>query len=298
MNTHPRQIGAASPLDSGLPEAYAAAREAVRVLDRDRYIATLFAPKAMQPHLFAIYAFSAEVARVRESVSEPIPGEMRHQWWREALSCSAGEAQRTSPFVIALRDTMTRFRLPPEPFLALIEARGFDLYDDPMPTWGDLEGYCGETSSALVRLATLVLAGGEDPGSAALCGHAGVTYALTGLLRAFPLHAARGQCFLPHEVLITCGVSHEDIFAGRDCDGLRAVLSAVRQRARDHLSLLRAGIRSVDPRIAAAFYPMCLCEPYLNRMQRADYQPFSTLVDLPPLRKFWHIGRGSWRARH
>jgi phytoene synthase len=297
MNTHPGHFTDASPLaGEDLEGAYASAREAVRTLDPDRYIATLFAPRTAQPHLFALYAFSAEIARVRDAVSEPMPGEMRHQWWREALSCSTGGA-RTSPFVIALRDTMQRFRLPPEPFLNLIEARGFDLYDDPMPTWGDLEGYCGETSSSLVRLASLILAEGVEPGSAALCGHAGVAYALTGLLRSFPMHAARGQCYVPHEVLITCGISHEEIFAGRDTEGLRAVLAAMRQRARDHLELLRAGISTIDSRIAPAFYPVCLVEPYLNRMQRADYRPFATPVNLAPLAKFWHVGKGAWKAR-
>ena len=33
-------------------------------------------------------------------------------------------------------------------FVDLIDARIFDLYDDPMPSLNDLEGYCGETSSA------------------------------------------------------------------------------------------------------------------------------------------------------
>jgi 15-cis-phytoene synthase len=298
MNTHPGSFTDASAVVSqSLDAAYAAARAAVQEFDPDRYIATLFAPKSAQPHLFALYAFSAEVARVREAVSGPAPGEMRHQWWREALSCNTGESARTSPFVAALRDTMRRFSLPPEPFLNLIEARGFDLYDDPMPTWGDFEGYCGETSSALIRLASLILAEGEDPGSADLCGHAGVTYAITGLLRAFPIHAARGQCYIPHEVLITCGVSHDEIFAGRDSEGLRAALAAMRQRARDHLRLLRDGISTIDPRISAAFYPVCLAEPYLNKMQRADYKPFATPVSLLPLTKFWYIGKGAWRAK-
>ena len=297
MNSHPRHFETGPMAEPDLDKAYAASRDLVRSLDPDRYVATLFAPPRAQPYLFALYAFSAEIARIREIVSDPGPGEMRHQWWREALACETGEIARRSPYVAALRDTMRRFNLPPEPFLNLIEARGFDLYDDPMPTWGDLEGYCGDTSSALIRLASLVLAEGEEPGSAALCGHAGVTYALTGLLRAFPIHAARGQCYIPHEVLITCGVSHEDIFAGRDTDGLRAALAAIRQRARDHLSILRAGIPSINARIGAAFFPVCLSEPYLNRMQRADYRPFAAPVAITPVSRFWHIGRGAWQSR-
>ena len=276
-------------------EAFEACRQIVRAEDPDRYAAILFAPADKRPHLFALYAFNCEIARIRETVSEALPGEIRQQWWREALSCRGRDAQ-SHPVASALLGTMSDFRLPPEPFLALIEARGFDLYDDPMPTWLDLEGYCGETSSALIRLASILLANGEEPGSASLCGHAGVTYALTGLLRAFPIHARRQQCYLPHEALISCGVSLEDVHAGRSSEGLFAVLAAMRARARAHLENLRGGIQAIPAVIAPAFYPVTLCEPLLAKMEQPDYQPFETLVTLSPLARLWHIGRGRWKA--
>jgi phytoene synthase len=299
MNTHSRSMAPdAKGEGQSLALAYAACREQVEQFDPDRYAATLFAPAPARPHLFALYAFSSEIARVREMVSEALPGEMRHQWWREALSCKAGDPGQQHPVAIALLDTMRRFRLPPEPFLSLIEARGFDLYDDPMPTWQDLEGYCGETSSALIRLASLILAGGEEPGSAALCGHAGVCYALAGLLRAFPIHARRGQCYVPHEVLIACGVRLEDIHAGNDSEALRAALFAVRERSRSHLETVRDGIRGIDRRIAPAFYPVSLVTPWLNQMERPDYRPFETLVTQSPFRRLLILGQAAWKARN
>ena len=58
----------------------------VREADRDRYLATLFAPAEHRDALFALYAFNVEIARVRELAREPLPGEIRLQWWREVLS--------------------------------------------------------------------------------------------------------------------------------------------------------------------------------------------------------------------
>jgi len=277
-----------------LSQAYSAATRLVRQLDPDRALACLFAPREKQPHLFALYAFSAEIARIREVVSEPLPGEIRQQWWRDALT-HPGEAGHD--VAIALRHTMARFNLPPEPFLAVIEARSFDLYDDPMPTWVDLEGYCGETASALIRLASLILAGGDEPGSAALCGHAGVAYALTGLLRAFPLHARQGRCFIPQELLTTCGVSLESLYRGEESAGLHAALAEMRARARHHLAIMRAERGAIDKRIAPAFYPVCLCPAYLDAMEKRGFSPFETLITLSPLRKFWLIGKAAWFAR-
>ncbi len=285
---------AAAP--EALAPAYEAARISLRVLDTDRYLATLFAPRAAQPHLFALYAFSAEIARVRESVSEPMLGEIRYQWWREILSCRAGSA-RENPLALALVATLRRFALPPEPLLALIEARGFDLYDDPMPTWLDLEGYCGETSSALLRLATLILGGGLECGGVELCGHGGVAYAITGLLRAFPYHARRHQCYLPHEVLIACGVTHDDIFAGQDSKKLRAALHAMRKRAHAHIDAVAGKLHSLPRACRAAFFPLCLSSHYLAQMERRDYDPFETRIDLPPLRKMLILGKSALTAR-
>jgi phytoene synthase len=198
---------------------------------------------------------------------------------------------------LALKDTLRRYRLPPEPLLALVEARSFDLYDDPMPTWLDLEGYCGETSSALIRLATIILAEGEDAGSADLCGHAGVAYAITGLLRAFPIHARRQQCYIPHEALIACGLDVDDIHEGKDSDNLRAVLAGMRERARAHFDRVRGRIGELDPRLRAAFLPVCLCPTYLEAMERPDYQPFHSRIDISPLRRLFILGRSAWRAR-
>ena len=53
--------------------------------DPDRFLAALYATPAQRESLLTLYAFNLEIAKVRESVSEPMLGEIRLQWWREAL---------------------------------------------------------------------------------------------------------------------------------------------------------------------------------------------------------------------
>ena len=65
-----------------------------------------------RPHLFALYAFNFEIARVRDSVREALPGEIRLQWWRDALQGEARGDVRANPVAAALDDTIVRFRLP------------------------------------------------------------------------------------------------------------------------------------------------------------------------------------------
>jgi len=84
----------------------------VREADKDRFLATLFAPAPVRPPLYALYAFNVEIARVRELIHEPFAGEIRLQWWKDALSGNqAGEAA-AHPVASALRNTMAKYQLP------------------------------------------------------------------------------------------------------------------------------------------------------------------------------------------
>ena len=148
-----------------MPTAAAAyCRDLLRRHDPDRYLASLFAPDAVRPQLWGLYAFSCEIARIRELVSEPAPGEVRLAWWTEDIEAMfAGEAI-DHPVAQTLAYAGAAEQLPKQAFIDLIEARRFDLYRDPMPSLGDLEGYLGETASAVVQLAVMILDRGQRAG--------------------------------------------------------------------------------------------------------------------------------------
>jgi phytoene synthase len=270
--------------------------EIVRNGDRDRWLASLFAPAASRPYLHALYAFNFEIARVREAVSDALPGEVRYQWWRDLLNGEARGDAASNPVARALLATVERHRLPTKALIDLIEARTFDLYDDAMPTLNDLEGYCGETSSALIQMAAIVCGGGEDPRCYDASGHAGVAYALTGLLRALPFHARRGQCYLPLDMMARHGATRDDVEGGRSTPQLLAVLAEIRARARFHLSATRALMPTVPASAAPAFLPVALVEFYLARMERQDYAPFDHVVEVPQWRRQWVLWRQARRA--
>lgn len=280
----------------GLGAAYAFCEDLIRDVDKDRYLASLFAPADKRPHLFALYAFSFEVSRVREMVSDPLPGEVRLQWWRDLLQGAARGEAMSNPVAAAVLDTMQRFRLPAAPLVALIDARIFDLYDDPMPTVADLEGYCGETCSALVRLAGLILANGEDPGGAEAAGHAGVAYAITGLLRAFPWHAMRGQVYVPKEYLLQHGATRDDVASGRGGPGVNAAMADMRELARRHLQRTRDLRQSIAPVIVPAFLPTAVVGHYLALMEKPGYDPFTSVIQSAQWRRQWTIWRQARRA--
>jgi phytoene synthase len=278
--------------DARLAAAYREAGARTERLDKDRWLAALYAPERHRPHLHALWAFSAEIARIRDVVSDPLPGEVRARWWIDMLNGERAGEGDAHPIACALLDTIRRFSLPVSAFERLIEARIFDLYDDPMPSMDDLEGYCGDTASSLIRLGSLILADGRDPGGAEVAGWSGLAWALTGLLRAFPFHASRGQIFLPEDLLDRHGVDRGDILAGRSTPALAAALADLRGRARHALAETRRLCRDIPPSAVPVFLPTTLVEAWLDRMERADHDPFRSSVEVAQWRRQWLL----WRA--
>lgn len=238
----------------------------LRDTDRDRYLACLLSPEAKRGALAALYAFNAELARIRDLVHEPLPGEIRMQYWRDLLEGNAHGSTEANPLAAALLTAVETHRLPRQTLVNMIEARIFDLYDDPMESRTSLEGYAGETASALIQLASLVLSPEDATKSADAAGHAGVAQAISGMLLLMPLHQRRGQVYIPLEILSATGLDREAFLAGTDKPRISAAVEAFAGLGRDHLAKARAS--ALSPVIMPAFLPVALAEPVLVKAQK------------------------------
>ena len=276
-----------------MSDPFAHCEQVVREADKDRFLATLFAPANRRPALMALYAFNAEVARVRDAIRDSMAGEVRLQWWRDALERPGSGDARANPVAAALLDTVIRFRMPVAELLDLIEARSFDLYDDPMPTVAALDAYVDKTSSTLIGLACRLL----DPQAElpAAIRHAGRAYALAGLLRTFPVHAARGQLYVPLELLERHGAPAEDILAGRATPEIIAALADLRGIARAHLDAYQQASATLPANLVSALLPVALVPAYLAKLERLRCHPFR-LADVPQWRRQWILWRAARRA--
>lgn len=254
----------------------------VRRHDYDRYLCALFAPRERRWALFALYAFNFEVAKVRETVSEPILGRIRYQWWREAIEGIFEGRPRRHEVVQPLAQAVVRFGLSRELFDGLIDAREFDLSDEP-PT--DIEALAryAEATSANLQLLTLEALGADGGAAEAAARHAGIAWALTGLLRAVPFHAAAGRLYLPRDLSAQVGLDREELFRGRSSPALARVVTAVAEAAQAHIASARERRREVARKALAAMLPVALAEAYLARMRKAGFDVFDPGLVIAPL---------------
>ena len=105
----------------------------VRRLDHERYFATLFAPRDRRQALLALYAFNLDIATIRETVTEPLIGQMRLQWWRDAIAAIHDGRTPEHPVAAALADAIARHDLAHAPFDLMIDARERDIEDESIP---------------------------------------------------------------------------------------------------------------------------------------------------------------------
>jgi 15-cis-phytoene synthase len=270
-------------------DSYSHCEALVREADKDRYLAALFAPLPVRQHLYALYAFACEISRVATAVREPMAGELRLQWWRDALT-GAGEA-RANPVAAALLDTIARCGLSTERLGALIDAHAFDLYDDPPASVADLDAYAVGTSGTLFALGAEIL-GVLDADSAA--DRAGVAYGVTQMLRRFPIDIARGRIFLPRDLAARHGIHQDELEQRQATSGLRAALAELRAHARDAFAGFRAAAQPLPVAAAPAFLVAALVPQALDRLDASAANPFAA-IDVPQWRRQWTLWRASRR---
>jgi 15-cis-phytoene synthase len=278
---------------SGAPSADAAAfcAELVRNHDFARYASTLFVPAEQRRALLALYAFNVEIVRVRDQVTQPLPGEIRLQWWTDMLAGHVHGSAEGNPVAAELLMATHDHNLPVEPLSRLVEEHQFDLYNDPMPTMAALEGYLSETCSALFALAAQI---GAQPSAAIdhLARHAGLAQGIVQVIASLPRDAARRQLFVPQQLLERHGSTVEEVFAGKETPGLRAVLDQLAGEARQHLTTAFSLLAEVPSSARPMFLPLVLARRNLSRLSRADRSLFLS-QPTSRLRTLWTLWRAS-----
>ncbi len=267
----------------------------LRDADPDRYLSVLYAPEDKRGSLAALYAFNAEIARIRDLIHDPLPGEVRLQWWRDLIHGTEHGAASGNPVAAALLHTIKTHDLPRTAFDNYCEARIFDLYNDPMPSRNDLEGYCGETASALIQLASLILDGNAAPAHADTAGHAGVAQAIAGLLRLLPLHRRRGQVYIPADILAAVGTSAPTLLDGSDPAATKRAIDAMIALAEDHFAKFEAAAKTLPATLRPAYLPARLTRTYLKKLKADGADAANEMANISPIRRQWAMFRASVR---
>ena len=265
--------------------------------DEDRYLSALFAPEPQRHYLLVLYAFNLEVAKTREMVREPMLGEIRLQWWREALEEIEQGTPRAHAVVEALADLVDSTKITPIALMPLIDARAKDLEECPFAAREDLFDYVDGTAGCLAGLALQIVAPDlSEQSQRQVSQAAGRAWALTGLARSIAYRASQGQVFLPLDMMSDHKLAHGDVLAGRMSEGLQSCLEDLMVEAEKNLKTLQTLVKSLPDHALPAILYVTLCKTYLKKLRTKSFDPFHDRADLPLLtrqgRLLWAMARG------
>lgn len=267
----------------------------VRDQDFDRYAATLFVGTAPRRALLALAAFNVEIVRIPRLVSQPLVGDIRLQWWSDLLGGTAHGGESGNPVAAELLWAIDAYRLPTAPLRRLIEARQFDLYNDPMPDLAVLQDYLDATVGGLLQLAAMVLrpapAGPQDVDLHA-AHHAAMALGIGQLIARLPYDGARRQLYVPKDLLARHGSSPEEVFAGRPTKALQAALGELIAVGQSHFAQALQDLPSLPRELRPALLPLALARRDLDRLARPERDPFQP-EERSRLATLWALWRAS-----
>ncbi len=274
-----------------------AALEILRSIDPERYLTCLYLPENVRGDVASIYTFDAEIRRIPDLVSEPLPGEIRMQWWRD-LVASKTVPTDAGPLAANLMDTIIRNELPFETFINYLEARTFDLYHDPMPDTGTYEGYLGETVSTMMQMAALCVGNDRTPELAEACGHAGMAIGTIRLLSRLAIDRNFGKCPLPVQIIDQHGLNMESWLKNDPDDRHLSVVREMLNLTNDHHNKAGSALQSLKNRSRGVFMPLAFVKPLAYKLERSGYSIFDKPITLSPIKRQFTALRAAMFKRY
>jgi squalene synthase HpnC len=176
-------------------------------------VASLLLPRRLLRHFHAVYAY----CRWADDLADEAGGGPRAlallRWWREELlRCYEGSPRH--PVLIALRETIRQFRIPPRPFLDLLFAFEQDQLVKRYRTFPQLLDYCRYSANPVGHL-VLYLCAAYDEERAALADHVCTALQLANFWQDVARDFAIGRVYLPEEDRRHFGYSDADLGARR-----------------------------------------------------------------------------------
>ncbi|MEO8652095.1 MAG: squalene/phytoene synthase family protein [Hyphomicrobiaceae bacterium] len=275
-------MAAAPPEASKNVASLAELREVAIVREPDRYLAATLAPAGRRYDLVVLAAFAAEITRVPGQVREPLAGEIRLQWWRDALIGGSADAAAGHPVAMAMRATIARFELPGLAVEGVIDAQADILHGERPVDEVALRARMSAGEGGLFRLAARICAAAADDDTnndAPTADLAGLAYGLSRALSRAPTDDT-ARLLIPHSL-----ASDADLAAGDDASA-RATLGRLALAAHADVA---ARMRQMSRRQRLAFLPLVMVRPNLRALQRETAKKGPRPGDALPIARLLRI---------
>jgi squalene synthase HpnC len=222
-----------------LDEAFAYCRRLTLSHYENFTVASWLLPRESRRHIYAAYAF----CRHTDDLGDEAVGDrlrLLDEWEADLRRCYASTPDH--PILLALRETIHRFRIPPEPFLKLIEANRIDQQVARYATYQELLHYCDHSANPVGHIVLYVF-GYSDEERRRLSDATCTALQLTNFWQDVAVDWGKGRVYIPREDMERFGYSEEELRGGIVSDAFRALMKFEIARTRD---LFAEGVKLLD----------------------------------------------------
>ncbi|HAG75510.1 MAG TPA: presqualene diphosphate synthase HpnD [Thauera sp.] len=253
------------------------------------YYSFMFLPAERRQAITALYAFCREVDDVVDECHDLSLAQTKLEWWRQEVQ-RTWVGTPTHPVGHALKDVLTRFNLPQEQLLEIIDGMAMDLSQTRYLDFKALQLYCYRVASVVGLLAAEIF-GYQDRQTLKYAHDLGMAFQLTNIIRDVGEDARRGRIYLPIEDLQRFNVPAKDILEARYSDNFRALMAFQAERAERFYDQAFAQLPASDRKAQRPGLVMAAIYRTLLREIAADgFMVLDRRTSLTPLRKVWLAG--------
>ena len=252
-------------------------------------VAAWLLPRETRRHIYAVYAF----CRHTDDLGDEAAGDrlrLLDDWDTDLRRCYGSTPRH--PILVALQDTIRRFRIPPEPLLKIIEANRIDQRVARYRTFSELLHYCEHSANPVGHL-VLYLFGYSDEERRHLSDATCTALQLTNFWQDVAVDLSKGRVYIPQEDMEHFGHSDEELRRGIVTPSFRALMAFEIARTRE---LFAEGLRLlelVDGRLRVSVKLFSLGGlAVLEAIQRNGYDVFRRRPELSRRQKAWLFLRG------
>jgi squalene synthase HpnC len=229
-----RELAQWGPRSGATDVSLAAARAYCAHVAKTHYenftVVSLLSPRRLVRHFHAVYAYCRWSDDLADETAGGAEALELIAWWRnELLACYDGAPRH--PVMIALRETIRRFNIPPRPFLALLIAFEQDQRVKRYDTFDRLLSYCNCSANPVGHL-VLMLFECFDAERALLSNEVCTGLQLANHWQDVGRDFTNGRVYLPAEDRARFGYAEDDLAAKRFTPQFRALMQFEVERAR------------------------------------------------------------------
>jgi squalene synthase HpnC len=179
------------------------------------HVVSWLLPPKLHQHFYNVYAYCRWSDDLSDEVSPPSRAlRLLDAWEDELRLIYQPGGQPSHPVLVALGETIRAKDIPIEPFLNLLKAFRRDQTVARYATWDDVLDYCAYSANPVGRL-VLYLCGYRDAARQRLADYTCTALQLANFWQDVSRDLEKGRIYIPLSMLAACGLSQQDLLAGR-----------------------------------------------------------------------------------